>query len=182
MKSFQLDQIKPGTVFECRIYTSSGLRLAEPYTVLGREQLKQLKDWGVDELQAESEPMSEQKRKQYLSEVDVSDESTPVPVEVTQPPQSEQPTDVSSDEYHRTKKRVASVPDDIKVDTQSAYKQTLESVATCATGQEVDQVAAHIKSHIHENGERRRNRKVRRTARQIVSQAGYPADTFLNAA
>lgn len=64
----------------------------------------------------------------------------------------------------------------------SAYEQTLESVATCATGEEVDQVAAQIKSYIHEKGERRRNREVRRTARQIVSQAGYPADRFLNAA
>ena len=64
----------------------------------------------------------------------------------------------------------------------TAYKQTLESVGTCATDQEVDQVAAHIKSYIREKGKRRRNREVRRTARQIVSQAGYPADEFLNAA
>lgn len=62
------------------------------------------------------------------------------------------------------------------------YNHTLVSVAECATIEEVDQVAEFIKSKIRDEGDRPRNRKVRREARSIVSQAGYPADSFLNAA
>lgn len=62
------------------------------------------------------------------------------------------------------------------------YEKTLRSVATCASETEVDEVADYIKTWIHDQGERPANQTVRRTARTIVSRAGYPADDFLNAA
>lgn len=64
----------------------------------------------------------------------------------------------------------------------TGYEKTLQSVATCATVDELDEIARHIKDRIRNHGERPPNRLVRRTARTIVSQAGYPADNFLNAA
>lgn len=63
-----------------------------------------------------------------------------------------------------------------------AYEKTLTSVAGCATVDEVDEVAAYIKDRIRGSEERPANQSVRRTARTIVSRAGYPADDFLNAA
>lgn len=62
------------------------------------------------------------------------------------------------------------------------YEKTLQSVATCATVDELDEVAQLIKDRIRDHGERPANQIVRRTARTIVSHAGYPADDFLNAA
>jgi hypothetical protein len=48
--------------------------------------------------------------------------------------------------------------------------------------EEVDTVAKEIKSQIQETHQRPRNRSLRRTARSVVSRAGYPADEFLNTA
>jgi hypothetical protein len=65
---------------------------------------------------------------------------------------------------------------------EMGYKTTLLNVAECADASAVDEVAAHIKQEILNQGERPANRKVRRTARSIVSQAGYPANNYLNTA
>lgn len=62
------------------------------------------------------------------------------------------------------------------------YEKTLTSVAECATVDEVDEGAAYIKDKIRSSEARPANQSVRRTARTIVSRAGYPADDFLNAA
>lgn len=64
----------------------------------------------------------------------------------------------------------------------NGYERTLESVAECATVDELDHVAELIKNKIRKNEERPSNRKIRREARSIVSKAGYPPDEFLNAA
>lgn len=64
----------------------------------------------------------------------------------------------------------------------NGYKKTLNSVAECATADEVDRVAEAIKTQIRDDCERPPNRQLRRSARSIVSQAGYPADGFLNTA
>jgi len=60
-----------------------------------------------------------------------------------------------------------------------AYKRTLRSVRECAEMHVVDELAEEIKARLEE-GERPSNRKVRRHARRLVSQAGYPADEYLN--
>ena len=60
------------------------------------------------------------------------------------------------------------------------YERTLNSVAKCATKSEVDKIAEHIKGHIRENGNRPANRMIRRTARSVVSNSGFPADEYLN--
>ncbi|MUV56556.1 hypothetical protein [Halogeometricum sp. CBA1124] len=64
----------------------------------------------------------------------------------------------------------------------AGYERTLRSVAECATEDEVDETADYIESTISESGERPPNNIVRRTARSVVSKAGYPANEFLNAA
>ena len=77
--------------------------------------------------------------------------------------------------------------------SERAYKKTLESAAECATEAPksmknsevkmvIDQVADYIKEYIEDYEDRPENRKVRRKARKIVSQAGYPPDSYLNAA
>lgn len=60
------------------------------------------------------------------------------------------------------------------------YERTLNSVAECATESEIDEIAEYIKGRIRENGDRPTNRTIRRTARSIISRAGYPADEYLN--
>lgn len=64
----------------------------------------------------------------------------------------------------------------------TGYERTFQSVAECATQHELDQVAEYVKDRIRRQSERPSNRDVRRTARSLISQAGYPADEFLNAA
>lgn len=51
----------------------------------------------------------------------------------------------------------------------TGYEKTLHSVAACATVDEIDEIARHIKDRIRNHGERPQNRLVRRTARTIVS-------------
>lgn len=64
----------------------------------------------------------------------------------------------------------------------TGYERTLNSVAECATAYEVDEIAAYVKDQIQEYSDRPTNRTLRRTARSVVSRAGYPADEFLNKA
>jgi hypothetical protein len=65
---------------------------------------------------------------------------------------------------------------------KQGYERTLREVADCADPDTLDRVAAHIKDEMSETGERPSNRSVRRAARQIVSEAGYPASAYLNRA
>lgn len=58
----------------------------------------------------------------------------------------------------------------------------MTSWGSCATVDELDEIAQYIKDQISEYGKRPTNRIVRRIARTLISQAGYPADEFLNAA
>ena len=46
----------------------------------------------------------------------------------------------------------------------------------------MDEVAAYNKEYIQEQQERPANQTVRKEAQSRVSQAGYPADEYLNAA
>jgi hypothetical protein len=64
----------------------------------------------------------------------------------------------------------------------TAYEKTLKSVGDCATKEEVDEIAAHVKNMIRREESRPTNQDLRRRARRVVSQAGYPADDYLNAA
>lgn len=65
--------------------------------------------------------------------------------------------------------------------SERGYKRTLESVAREAEREQLDKVAAHIKETIREKEKRPTNSDIRRRARRVVSQAGYPADSHLNA-
>lgn len=67
---------------------------------------------------------------------------------------------------------------------EDGYKTTLLNVAACTAENPsvVDEVAEHIKERIRKVGDRPANRKVRRTARMKVSEAGYPPNRYLNAA
>jgi len=65
---------------------------------------------------------------------------------------------------------------------ESGYERTLREVADCADKTALDRVAEYIKREIRETGERPANRKVRRNARQIVTDGGYPASRYLNRA
>lgn len=65
---------------------------------------------------------------------------------------------------------------------ERGYQSTLQSVASCANEEVLDAVAEHIKDRMRNTGERPENRKVRRTARRLVSEAGYPPNQYLNRA
>ena len=83
---------------------------------------------------------------------------------------------------------IASVNDEVLESRQGypaseeGYEKTLTSVAEVAGPELMDDVAANIKGHIRQNGERPANLRVRREARSLVSKAGYPPDEYLNAA
>jgi len=62
------------------------------------------------------------------------------------------------------------------------YKKTLQEVLECASVSEMDEIAEYIKSEIEKKNDRPTNRKVRRTARRVVSEAGFPASAYLNRA
>jgi len=66
--------------------------------------------------------------------------------------------------------------------SEQGYYRTLKEVADCASLEEVDSIALWIKNQIQRVEERPSNRKVRREAREIVTEAGYPATSYLNRA
>lgn len=66
--------------------------------------------------------------------------------------------------------------------SERGYRETLESVVDVAEPEQMDEMAAFIKEYIEENEDRPANKKVRIEARSRVSNAGYPADEYLNAA
>jgi len=65
---------------------------------------------------------------------------------------------------------------------EQGYLKTLTSVAEIAGPELIDTVAEYIKQYIEENEQRPKNQSVRKKARSLVSEAGYPPDTYLNAA
>ena len=65
---------------------------------------------------------------------------------------------------------------------ERGYQATLQSVASCASKEALDSVANYIKGEMRRRESRPKNRKVRRTARKLVSEKGYPPDEYLNRA
>lgn len=63
---------------------------------------------------------------------------------------------------------------------EEGYQKSLFSAATCADMAVVDEVAERIKEEFRRTGNRPTNRKIRRNARAMVSEAGYPTDQYLN--
>jgi|GEM_PF-1650357 len=66
--------------------------------------------------------------------------------------------------------------------SEGGYARTLESVASVANAELVDEVAEYIKDFIQDRKARPENQDVRIEARSKVSQAGHPADSYLNSA
>jgi hypothetical protein len=66
--------------------------------------------------------------------------------------------------------------------TEEGYETTLRNVAECAGLNELDEIAEYIKDQIRETKSRPANRRVRRYARRVVTEAGQPANEYLNAA
>lgn len=66
--------------------------------------------------------------------------------------------------------------------SEQGYHRTLKETAECASIDEVHTVAQRIKDHIQRLEKRPSNRKVRREAREVVTEAGYPATSYLNRA
>lgn len=64
--------------------------------------------------------------------------------------------------------------------SEGGYKRTLLNVAECADKEAVDEVALNIKDYIESNEERPTNRRVRRHARSLVTEKGFPATSYLN--
>lgn len=83
MNSYPLADLEPGTVFECQIYTESGLRLAEPYTPLDSDRLEQLKHWGISTIEAESPPMPEDVKEQYEKQAERTHKTDDAPADTT---------------------------------------------------------------------------------------------------
>jgi hypothetical protein len=65
---------------------------------------------------------------------------------------------------------------------EAGYIKTLVNVAECTDESAVDDVADWIKEYIRDRDERPKNRRVRRIARKKVTDMGYPANDYLNAA
>lgn len=65
---------------------------------------------------------------------------------------------------------------------EAGYHRTLREVADTSSVTELDEVAAEIKQLINDTGDRPPNRKIRRYAREIVAQNGYPSTSYLNRA
>jgi HD-GYP domain-containing protein (c-di-GMP phosphodiesterase class II) len=65
MQTIPVEDLDDGTVFDCSVYTGSGEKLADPFTFLREEQLSQLHDWGIETLQVESGPLSDEQLKAY---------------------------------------------------------------------------------------------------------------------
>ena len=65
---------------------------------------------------------------------------------------------------------------------EDGYKKTLVNTVGVANVEIADAVAAYIKREIRRTGGRPPNRKIRRFARSEVSEAGFPANEYLNKA
>lgn len=65
---------------------------------------------------------------------------------------------------------------------EDGYRRTLESVADCADTEMVDRIAENIKEHIREREERPPNNSVRQDASQILIDAEFFPDRYLQKA
>lgn len=65
---------------------------------------------------------------------------------------------------------------------EEGYRKTLESVATCAGTELLDEVAEGIKEHIRTEEERPENGALRRESRMRLAEEGIVADEYLNSA
>ncbi|MFB6355369.1 MAG: hypothetical protein ABEJ65_02505, partial [bacterium] len=65
MGTYKITDLEEGAVFDCPIFTPTGERLADPFTVLDEERLKQIARWGIQEIRAEADPLSENEKKVY---------------------------------------------------------------------------------------------------------------------
>jgi HD-GYP domain-containing protein (c-di-GMP phosphodiesterase class II) len=66
LKTFETEDLEPGTVFEVPLYTEDGHRLAEPFTPLEEPQLERLSDWGLDRVCADADPLPDHVKEQYV--------------------------------------------------------------------------------------------------------------------
>lgn len=65
METIKLDDLDRGDIFDCPTFTSDGRRLSDPFSFFRAEQLQQLETWRIDELRAESAPLSEDELEAY---------------------------------------------------------------------------------------------------------------------
>ncbi|MFB6344827.1 MAG: HD-GYP domain-containing protein [bacterium] len=67
MKSFSVDELDIGAVFDCPTYTPDGKKLSDPFSFFRSESLEQLRLWQIDTIQAESGPLTEDELEAYRS-------------------------------------------------------------------------------------------------------------------
>lgn len=65
MKTVKVEEIEEGDIFDCPVYTSTGEKIIDAFTFFRDEQLQQLRDWQIDELRAETGPLSSEELKEY---------------------------------------------------------------------------------------------------------------------
>lgn len=66
--------------------------------------------------------------------------------------------------------------------TEGGYARTLANVADCAEIEQMGEVAEWIIDQIESSGDTPSNRRTRRFARKVVTEAGFPANRYLNSA
>jgi len=66
--------------------------------------------------------------------------------------------------------------------TESGYARTLANVAGCAGIDQMGEVAEWLMDQIESTGDTPSNRRARRFARKVVTEAGFPANRYLNSA
>lgn len=118
MREFYTEELDSGTVFPSRLRTEEGLILAEPFTRLDQAQLDQLSAWNIRTICSESEPLSTQKKQEYIDKA-VGDSSLEQVIE-----ESEEAEETYS--FHKNRRPARTVNEGLKKQVRDGYEQSLD--------------------------------------------------------
>lgn len=125
METILIEELESGDVFDCSIFTSSGEKLAEPFSFLRDEQMTQLREWGVEALRAESDPLTEEELQEYRRKARASmeeSETTTTDIFETEDPVAEGVVEPSDPLRESLKRRVQSSYEDCLAETKNVLK------------------------------------------------------------
>lgn len=61
----EVEELEEGDVFDCPTYTPKGYQLSDSFQFFRAEQLEQLREWGIQRIEAESRPLTEEQLEEY---------------------------------------------------------------------------------------------------------------------
>ncbi|GEM_PF-5657064 len=53
-----LENIEPPIIFDCPVFNEDGVKVIEPFVVIGAEQIRRLRRWGIKKIRAANSPLS----------------------------------------------------------------------------------------------------------------------------